>query len=379
MTNQKNTPSKPTQQQLNKLLDIFNDYNRKGDKIDMLIQKNLPETKKTINTIHALIAEYTTLFNGFRTFQEARNIIEHQEFEERIHACAINIVTKQELAKQLIQIMKISVEKHRKYVTESIISMMIDLWDSANQKKMIVTMITNEIKKYTNENKHRQATFLSKELNLAFERIRDNNDKKYMSWLQQKISKITHTANIAKESRKKQQWFTHAEKLFAQGQYKKAEKIFRKLIQPEHSMRSDISATQLIYNLNKLLTADEKSSFSRKLRSDGKTIQIPYRYLQRYFEKVLSMDRAVLSTEFMIYHEQERIVQTKPYNIEKFGFWSFCEAIKHFHITKILDDKKWHIDLVLRNAYTWNNNLDYLTIKKTYTYLEQIDNIEKNI
>lgn len=319
MTDKKNTTI-PTHYNITDLMDVFDESSNKKDHIDILIQNNLPETKAMIETIHTSMAEYRKAFAVLHTAQEARDIIEHQEFKDTITQCAINATTKQELVKQLIQIMKISTDKHRRYVTERIISMIIDLGENVNQKKMIVTMVANEIKKYINSNKHRQATFLSKELDSALEDIKYSKDGEYYSSFRQKASKSMNNAKTHKESWMNQQWFANAEKLFAQGQYDKAEKIFRKLIQPEHIMRSDISATQFIHDLDGLLTASDKSSFPRKLRTDGKTIQIPYRYLKKYFEKVLSMDRAVLSTEFMIYHDQERIIQTKPYKLEKIGF-----------------------------------------------------------
>lgn len=319
MTDEKKTTIN-THNDVTDLMDVFDESSNKKDHIDMLIQNNLPETKAMTETIHASMTEYRKTFAVLHTLSEAKEMIENSEFKDFITTCTINVATKQALVKQLIQMMKISVDKHWRYVTERIVSMIIDLGENVNQKKMIVTMVANEIKKYTNNNKHRQATFLSKELDSALEDIKYSKDGEQYSSFRQKASKAMNNAKTHKESWMKQQWFTHAEKLFVEGKYDKAEKIFRKLIQPEHIMRSDIPATQFIHDLGGLLTANDKASFPRKLRRDGKTVQIPYRYLKIYFEKVLSMDRAVLSTESMMYREQERIVHTKPYKIQKTGF-----------------------------------------------------------
>lgn len=61
------------------------------------------------------------------------------------------------------------------------------------------------------------------------------------------------------------------------------------------------------------MTRKQKVTLPRKLREDGKAIQIPAKYLALYLGKTLSLDRAVLSTEFSLFHESEKMKQDKPY------------------------------------------------------------------
>ena len=88
-----------------------------------------------------------------------------------ITSTAINDATTHELLKQLIGILHICVQKHRRFVGDDIISYMLSLGKDSNQKKAVVALVINEIKKYLAKNKYPQAYIMAKDLDLALESL----------------------------------------------------------------------------------------------------------------------------------------------------------------------------------------------------------------
>ncbi len=364
-------------QDITKLMDVFADENNTAtNPINILLEQNTPETQSAIANIQEFMKTIIQQLDTVKNSKEARNLIRGDSFNDLLTSSAINDATVHELLKRFIKILNICAQKHRRFVGDDIISSMISLGKNISQKKAIVALVINEIKKYLAKKRYPQAYIIAKDLDLALESIGYTDDTLWNT-RHREVSKILHLAYTQKESYKKHMRFETAKKLFESQQYEKAEKIFTKLIRPIHYMRSDISAKEFLKDLNNTLTPKEKAELPWKLREDGEMIQIPSTYLKRYLEKELSLDRAVLSTTAMIYLGGWNLPQTKWYLQEQKWLSTLSSAIKLFSITKIIDNIKGTIDIALRDAYKRNEQLDHTTITKIYDYLKKIDTIKK--
>jgi len=357
---------------IEKLMNVFDD-DQPTEKIHILLNQHTPETKEATARIDKFMEEYIQKISLMQSSKEAKIIVRSDEFRKNIQETAINEATKHVLIKYLTTMLKMCAEKHWRFINDDIIGYMLSLGENIHQKKTIIALIINEIKKYVSKKQYTQAYIIAKELNIALEYSYGEDHNKIAKIRFHQVGKILHEVTTKRESQIKYMQFDHAKKLFEEKQYEKAEKIFKKIIRPEHHMRSDISSKELIKNLDTLLTQKEKDELPRKMREDGKTVQIPSEYLKKYLEKELSLDRAVLSTTSMIYRDMWKMPQNKLYMQPQQWLSTLRSAIENYLITKIIDNKDGNIELVFRDAYWNNKQLDHTTINQIYDYLKQIE------
>lgn len=375
--NKKKSDIPSTSTDIQKLTDIFQDDSKK-EQIDMLIESNLPETKKAILDIQHDIWIFMDKLRDIDKAKAGRAMLKNNELDDITQKYAISKTTKRELIKQILPILKLITEKHRKYAGNNIIEKMLDLGENISEKKAIIALISNEIRKYLYQKKYIQADLMNKMLNAWLGITKYGPDENDVSHIRndKSLFDMQTQAQTGKNTFIKQQRFAHAEKLFQQQQYDQAEKLFKRLIQPKHRMRSDIPPTWLLASLKNTMSKQQQCSLPRKMREDWKAIQIPAHYLEPYFNDVLSLDRAVLSSEFSIFHQSEKTKQNNPYKEHLWLAW-LTIAIENLSITRIIDDKKGNIHLILRDAYKRNDDLDHTTITKIYWYLKQIHDIKQ--
>lgn len=377
MVKQKNLTTWSGTPDISNLMDVFADEkNTATNHINILLDQNTPETQAAITKIQEFMDTIIQQLTPMKKSKEARNLLQDGIFTDILTSTGINDATIHELLKQFIGILNICVEKHRRFRGLDIISSMLSLWKNINQKKAIVTLVINEIKKYLAKKRYPEAYIMAKDLDLVLESLAYSSNI-FWDHTYYEVSKILHLANTKKESQKKYMRFETAKKCFAAQQYEKAEKIFNKIIRPVHYMRSDISAKEFLKGLDTTLTPKEKSELPWKLREDGKMVQIPSHYLKRYLEKELSLDKAILSTTAMIYRDGWHLTQTKSYLQEQKWLSTLSSEIKLFSITKIIDNTQGTIDIALRDAYKRNEQLDHTTITQIYDYLKKIESIKK--